>query len=507
MYDWSKLLLNKRFGEVLESDELDKPDELKTPRFARRDFRVEQECDYDRILYSAPFRRMGDKTQVFPLERIDSIRTRLTHSCEVASLARSLGLEIATLLKKKRGVKLPDKIIRRLPSTLAAVALGHDIGNPPFGHRGEEAIRSWFKRNEGVLFVPPCNRPDIAKDVHRLTSQHKKDFLQFEGNAQTLRVVTKFQLADNGLGLDLTLGTLAALMKYVAASDGIDKAKPALKKIGYFASEQPLVERLRDEIGLDGISRHPLALVMEACDDIAYSVLDAEDAIKKGLVSLNDLMAWLRSYTDDSTEYLCDFLDKERRKFNLNQMNARELQDLITLKFRSRAIHLMVCAVAESFNNSYDKIMDGTYNEQLIETSRAEGLCKALKEFDKESAFDHSTVLEIELDGYNKLNRLMDFLWIGISKRKEYETLKSDRASPFAVYAYSKISEGCRRIFEGNEVGKRHNSPATALPFRYKEMQLLTDMVSGMTDKFCINLHDDLQKHYCEMHPVNTKFV
>lgn len=508
MYDWSKLLLDRRFADLLgRSKPTNQP---KVPKFAVDQFRIPQERDHDRILFSAPFRRMGDKTQVFPLESIESIRTRLTHSYEVANLARSLGLEIADMLEKKGVPNLPDKIIRSVPSTLAAAGLAHDIGNPPFGHQGECAIRSWFKRNKEVLFNTEHCDPNIAKDVDQLKERHQQDFLQFDGNAQTLRVVTKLQLIGDDLGLNLTLSTLATLMKYVAASDEIDGNKQALKKLGYFTSERPLVERLRDEVELKGISRHPLALVVEACDDIAYSVLDAEDAIKKGLVSFNDLLTSLEDFQaspgqgpDASMKCLCEFLHWEYNRFRSKKLHPSELQDIVTQKFRVHAIHLMVCAVAEAFEENYRSIMDGTYEGELIQTSQAGGLCTALKKFDKENAFGHKTVLEIELNGHNTLNRLMDFLWIGISEREEYNEVSSERKSPFAIYAYSRISKTYRRIFEGNEVENYHKSPESALPIRYREMQLLTDMVSGMTDQFCIDLYNDLRKHYREMSPVN----
>lgn len=502
MADWSRLLFEKRFGDLLGRP---KPEgKPKGPEFAEGQFRLPQERDHDRILFSTPFRRMGDKTQVFPLESIESIRTRLTHSYEVANLARSLGVEIAVLLKDD----LPDNAIRTVPATLAAVGLAHDIGNPPFGHQGENAIRAWFQRNSSALFNPP--KPDefaeIAKDVSQLTEQHKQDFLQFEGNAQTLRVLTKLQVIGDDLGLNLTLGTLAALMKYVASSDKIDKGKQARKKVGFFASEQKLVERIRSEVGLESDARHPLALVMEACDDIAYSVLDAEDAIKKGVASLNDLLASLGYHQNGEDEldpvvsHLCKLSRWEYDVLRRQKLHPSELQDVATQKFRVHAIHLMVSAVAQAFKDNYHNIVKGNFDGELIKVSQAASLCDALKDFDRQNAFSHKTVLEIELNGYNTLNRLMDFLWIGISERKAYKDLDSKRTSPFSAYVYSRISKNYRRIFEG-KVEQYH--PEAGLPVRYREMQLLTDMVSGMTDQFCIDLHDDLLKHYREMRPVN----
>lgn len=503
MMDWERLLSGQRFGDLLGREKPEgKPD---GPDFASGQFRSPQERDHDRILFSTPFRRMGDKTQVFPLESIESIRTRLTHSYEVANLARSLGVEIAETLADK----LPRGAIRTIPATLAAVGLAHDIGNPPFGHQGEFAIRAWFERNADALFEPPSDTDaaNIASDVAALSDQHKKDFLLFEGNAQTLRVLTKLQVIGDDLGLNLTVGTLASVMKYVAASDATNKSLQSRKKVGFFTSEAPLVNRIREETGLMSDARHPLALVMEACDDIAYSILDAEDSIKKGLVSLNDLLAALEYHPDGEakldylTKHLCELARWELDFLRQQNLHPSELQDVATQKFRVHAIHLMVSAVGKAFRENYDLIVSGDFQGELIKESMASKLCSSLKKFDRENAFSHKSVLEIELNGFNVLNRLMDFLWIGISEREDYEDLSSKRLSPFAAYVYSRVSKNYRRIFEG-KVRRYHTDGG--LPIRYKEMQLLTDMVSGMTDQFCIDLHRDLEQHYRKMRPVNA---
>jgi dGTPase len=502
MSDWQKLLSDVRFDDLLNRS---KPEgQPSAPKFVKRQFRLPQERDYDRILFSTPFRRMGDKTQVFPLESIESIRTRLTHSYEVANLARSLGVEIAVTLKNK----LPKNALRTIPATLGAVGLAHDIGNPPFGHQGENAIRSWFERNKAVLFDPKrkTGSDEFEADVGNLTDQHKKDFLEFEGNAQTLRVLTKLQVISDDLGLNLTLGTLASVMKYIAPSNAIDKALPAYKKTGFFASEQSLVKMIREKVGLTNNARHPLALVMEACDDIAYSVLDAEDAIKKDLASFNDLIAWLKYHRDDNGNendviiYLCNLASWEHDKLAKQKLHPNELKDVATQKFRVHAIHILVSAVAEAFKSNYDLICAGKFFGELLNSSKGSELCKALKKFDRENAFSHRTVLEVELNGYNTINRLMDFLWMGITMRKSYQEVASDRTSPFAAYVYSRISKNYRRVFEG-AVTQHHEDEK--LPIRYKEMQLLTDMVSGMTDRFCIELYNDLTKNFQEIHHIS----
>ena len=502
MADWNKLLNAKRFSELRERKHSQgKPS---APSFAANELRKPFERDHDRILFSTPFRRMGDKTQVFPLESIESIRTRLTHSYEVANFARSIGIQLVEAL----GTKLPPDVIRTIPSLLAAVGLAHDMGNPPFGHQGENAIRSLFRRNAKHLFESneDCTAANTVLEISRLTDQHKQDFLQFEGNAQTLRVVTKLQVIGDDLGLNLTLATLASLMKYVAASDVIDADNEVRKKVGFFASEQNVVETIRTELGLQGDALHPLAYVMSACDDIAYSVLDAEDSIKKGLVSFHDLMAWLKTLSSDDCviEYLCQVSEWERVAIEEHWQQAiagdekrrlypSELSDVATQKFRAHAIHVMVFAVVQTFIEKYDVITSGTFTGSLIKHSKACELYRSLKDFDREHAFKHRSVLSVELEGHNIINRLMDHLWRGISHRKEYADLASERASPFAAYVYSRISRNYRRVFEGTV--SQYHAPLD-LPVRYKEMQLLTDMISGMTDRFCIDMHDDLEKHY-----------
>ena len=487
--DWSDLLSDKRLSDLLERE---KPPHMTPPEFALGQFRLEQERDHDRVLFCTPFRRMGDKTQVFPLESIESIRTRLTHSYEVANLARSLGVEIAETLKDR----LPEKALRTIPAVLAAAGLAHDIGNPPFGHRGERAIRSWFARKQEVLFKPPVGPGScrVVDDIRKLSSQHKNDFLYFDGNAQTLRVVTKLQVIGDDLGLNLTVGTLASLMKYLAASDALDDRKPAHKKVGFFATEQSLVDLVRQAVGLQDDVRHPLALIVEACDDIAYSVLDAEDAIKKGIVSFNDLIAWLRRHNPEPEpdlviSYLCDRAMEEHDTLAQQNLHPTELTDIAMQMFRVHGIHLMICAVAKTFKENYDFIIQGSFDGTLLKQSPAAKLCDALKKFDRENAFNHRSVLKLELTGYNTIHHVMNFLWEGITDRKCYEDVASDRRSPFSAYVYSRISKNYRRVFEGHVTRYHHHKD---MPIRYREMQLLTDMLSGMTDQFCLDLYSEL---------------
>ena len=444
------------------------------------EFRTEFERDYDRILFSTPIRRLADKTQVFPLERIDSIRTRLTHSHEVSDLARSIGICLVNDKDISKELENYNKRYERyVPAILSATGLAHDIGNPPFGHKGEKAISSWFKDNMHVLDVP-----DLTKSM-------KIDFLEFEGNAQTLRILTKLQMFDGEFGLNLTYGTLAALMKYTVPSDEVDKRKNAdvaKKKFGYFQSEETTAKDIRKSIGIKKGERHPLTYIMEASDDIAYTVLDAEDAIKKKLVSFNDVIAYLlHKKIKDSTvnkpiKQVCKLASNDNKKYLKNpDLSQSEVNDMSMQQFRHYAILVMVSCVINTLKNAdYRKlILSGKLKNSLLDISEASDFKKRLKSFDKENAYNSQTVLEVEIQGYKTIRHIMDYLWRAISKEK-------DERSPFEDYVYQRISENYRRVYK---------SDPDNLPKRYRQLQLVTDMVSGMTDNFAIVFLKELKMH------------
>lgn len=437
--------------------------------------RTEFERDYDRILFSAPVRRLGDKTQVFPLEPNDSIRTRLTHSHEVANLARSIGVKLGFISSI-----VPDQLLpqRNVPAVLAAIGLAHDLGNSPFGHQGEESIRSWFVANRRRVF---------SEDAHGLTGAMEKDFLHFDGNAQTFRLLTRLQILNDNFGLNLTYGTLAALLKYTVPSDKANKdsANASARKHGYFQSERKIVDEVWKETGLVEGLRHPLTYIMEACDDMAYSVLDTEDAVKKGLVSFSDVIAHLRhrAGSDAATNEVIRKAQSKYDEYRSEKLSPPELNDVSMQMFRVYAIGRMVGDVTDAFEKRVSNILDESYRGELMFDSASANLCKSLKKFSLEHAFKHKSVLAIELRGHNVLTGLMDFLWNAITDRENPEDVASDRKAPFSRYAYRRISENYRRIFEA----------PSDLPICYREAQLLTDMVSGMTDSYAISMYEELK--------------
>ena len=230
---WIRLLSKERQGgsSAIDENQL-KPDWLFTSR-------LDSERDGDRILFSTPTRRLGDKTQVFPLEKNESVRNRLTHSHEVAALARSIGTHI---MYSNHGQKIvretgypegpaADEVRRAVPAILGAIGLAHDIGNPPFGHQGEEAIRSWIAKQKDNLFRMPSRKDKTEDDktrrpdLLRVKEEMKADFFNFEGNAQTLRILARLQVVKDEFGLNLTYGTLAASMKYTVDAARVEGRK------------------------------------------------------------------------------------------------------------------------------------------------------------------------------------------------------------------------------------------------------------------------------------------
>jgi len=321
-----------------------------------------------------------------------------------------------------------------------------------------------------------------------LSEAHKQDFLKFEGNAQTFRILTRLQLRNDDFGLNLTYATLSAILKYPVPSNGRVKGSVCTKKHGFFQSEARIVEDVWKKTGLGRGLRHPLTFLMEACDDIAYTVLDTEDSVKKGLVSFPDLAAYLLHCAgkDALVKRVTRHALEKHQEYRRLKLSPAELNDISMQKFRVYAIAEMVSAVLKAFRNRSKDIESGSLKTGLLEVSDASKLRECLGKFDEQYAYQNKVVLGIEAVGYKTIVALMDILWRAIISRENAEDLSSKRTSPFLRYAYAKISENYRRIFE--------NSSAE-LPIRYREAQLLTDMISGMTDSFAIDLLEDLKFH------------
>jgi dGTPase len=295
MMQWAKLLSERRVGELRGKPPSDS------------DARTPFERDYGRVVFSTPLRRLQDKTQVFPLEEHDAVRTRLTHSLEVSSVSRTLGHEAGLWIAEKKK-QISTGQVHHIETIAATCGLLHDLGNPPFGHAGEEAIRSWFSdrlraeeiareqgdptAKEGIF-----SELETKKDQKRRV-QYENDFLKWEGNSQTLRLVSRLQVLADFNGLNLTCGTFSAACKYLARSSEVDKERGhEYSKPGFFASEEETVANVAKQTGTN-LTRNPITFLVEASDDIVYATGDLEDAVRKGLLGWEALKQHLRAESE-----------------------------------------------------------------------------------------------------------------------------------------------------------------------------------------------------------------
>lgn len=369
---------------------------------------------------------------------------------------------------------------REVRAILSAIGLAHDLGNPPFGHEGEKAIGAWFHEN-GDKF-------DGGK-LNLVPKQLQAEFTDFEGNAQTIRVVAKLQVSAGSFGLDLTAATLAALMKYPVPCYARDPSSQASKKFGYFECESDVVAWARSQTGLMPGQRHPLTWIMEAADDIAYSSLDIEDAIKKRILSPEDVLAEIqeRSGSSEEFEVVAEKIASTYRSFDRAGRSVEEVREIKASYLRTIVINHMICHAVSSFSDNLESIEKGEHKKELLDGC---GLCGLLKETAYKYAFDSRGVRRIEADGSVAIREVMDFLWAAIENREEIDKLGSKRISASAAYGWTLFSDN----YKQNAIRNHYkDSEGGDLPMRYKELRLLTDMISGMTDGYLMDLHRSLK--------------
>lgn len=471
--EWKQLLSEKRVRQLFGGRATTKSDD---------DTRSEFQRDFDRSLFSTPVRRLQDKAQVFPLEPHDSVRTRLTHSLEVSNVARGLAQAVAAELRK-RGV-LSQEQAEAVEQIAAACGLIHDLGNPPFGHSGEEAIQTWFRGrldNDKKFFGGFESAATAA-----LTERMRQDFLRFEGNAQTIRIISTLQVLTDFYGLNLTSGTLSAALKYTARSDEAqsDGGPHQKKKPGYFTSEDKLIAAVRSETGT-GDARNPIAYLVEAADDIVYATVDIEDGVKKAVVTWDDVERQLRAEAGGADPILDRVLKRAEKKVAEAEVpigRGAERDEAMAQTFRTFAITEATLAVKRHFLEQYDAIMSGTFADELISCPTISPLLKACKKTARQAIFRRDPeVLEREIAGREVIHKLMDRFWEGV---KEYVP-GDDNKNDFPAKIRALISSNYRRVFAWS-------SDRRLLPPDYLRMQLVTDYVCGMTDSFATRLYKKL---------------
>src|ERR1035437_9041468 len=428
---WNQLLSTKRFG-------------MEAYHEKRADDRTEFQRDYDRLIFSAPFRRLQNKTQVFPVPGSVFVHNRLTHSLEVACVGRSLGVNVAHKLKSKKHIETP--YLEEIGSIVSAACLAHDLGNPPFGHSGEKAIATYFSEGNGQHL---CNQ---------MSDEEWKDIICFEGNANALRLLTHQFHGRRPGGFVLTYSTLASVVKYPYASIYSD---PRKQKFGFFDSEKNDFEKIAAGLGIprspdnaNRFARHPLVYLVEAADDICYQIMDIEDAHK------------LRILTSDETKGLfLAFFDEERKARRMDTMNmVTDVNEQIAY-LRSSVIGQLIDQCSAVFVENEAAILNGTFTLSLIKQlpKQSAEAYKSCERMALAKIYRSSEVLDIELAGYKIILTLMEHLVTAV-------------LNPEKAYSQQLLM----RIPEQYET----NSPTV-----YGKIMSVLDYISGMTDIYALDLY------------------
>ena len=426
--DWNRLISNKRLGQ----------EEL---HYDRKDDRSEFKRDYDRLIFSAPFRRLQNKTQVFPLPGSIFVHNRLTHSLEVASVGRSLGDDVARLLVK-RHPELTDSHIMEIGDIVSSACLAHDMGNPPFGHSGEKAIATYFSEGNGLQY----------KSL--LTPDQWNDLIHYEGNANAFTLLShQFNGRRKG-GFVMTYSTLASIVKYPFPSSSAGKKQ----KFGFFTTEAETYMQIAKELGIQEIGnnkfvRHPLVYLVEAADDICYEIMDIEDAHKLKLLS-----------TEETKELLLAFFSDERKKKILKVCNdVYDINEQIVY-LRSSVIGTLERECVKVFAENEESILEGKFEGSLIknispELKEAYSRCVDIS---AKRIYQSKDVVDIELAGHKVISTLIDlFTTAAMNPDKAYSKLLLHRVSS----QYEVTSEDT-----------------------FTRIMAVLDFVSGMTDVFALDL-------------------
>lgn len=428
MMNWQQLLTPVRLGQENFHDR-------------ERDNRNQFQRDYDRLIFSAPFRRLQNKTQVFPLPGSVFVHNRLTHSLEVASVGRSLGMNVAEF-HKKENINYLDEI----GAIVSAACLAHDLGNPPFGHSGEEAIATYFSEGEGHPLK------------EKLSAGEWADFTHFDGNANAFRLLTHQFNGRRPGGFVLTYSTLASIIKYPYASIHAD---PKKQKFGFFESEKADYQKIAAEMGISRHEknptryvRHPLVYLVEAADDICYQVMDIEDAHKLRILT-----------TEDTKELYFRFFDENRlKRIKDNISIVKDINEQIAY-LRSSVIGQLVEECSRAFTENETSIMEGNFEGSLIRniSSKSADAYKHCSSVAVEKIYKSQEVLDIELAGHRIIYTLMEYFVDAVMHPEK---------------SYSR--QLLNRIPEQYEIYS---------PTIYGKVQAILDYISGMTDVYALDLY------------------
>ncbi len=433
--DWHQLIQPKRFG-IPHTDAI--------TECGRSHFHK----DYDRIIFSGAFRRLNKKTQVHPLNENDHIHARLTHSLEVASVGRTLGTAVGEAMAMEGA--LPERVSPDdLGAIVQAACLAHDIGNPPFGHAGEQVISEWFRYHWAD------SRFALIED-----QKERTDLCHFEGNAQGLRLVSRIERHYKEGGLRLTYPTLGTLLKYPWSSTHVTSE---LKKFNCFSSEATVLEEVAEQLGLTPLrsgvwSRHPLSYLVEAADDICYAFIDLEDALEIGILTLSQL------------EWVASPLYSKKTLAEFGAHSTRSLVGLI----RSRTIGYCIEAVVAAFLSQQTRILEGTLHGSLINYTHepVRASLQRAKEVANKEIFPRAKIALTTLGAEDALHTLLDLFTQAVFKRFNRHPLNQHEAN-----AISLLNSNC----------------PTPYDTLYEHYRCVLDYLSGMTDAYALRLADELR--------------
>lgn len=431
--NWENLLSTTRFG--LESFER-----------KNKENRSEFQRDYDRLIFSAPFRRLQNKTQVFPLPGSVFVHNRLTHSLEVSCVGRSLGNDVAKQLIEK-SPSLEQTLLPEIGSIVSAACLAHDLGNPPFGHSGEKAIATYFSEGEGL------------KIQNLVSKEEWQDLTHFEGNANAFRLLThQFNGRRKG-GFVMTYSTLASIVKYPYSSLSTDK-----QKFGFFNTEIESFKRIADKLKIKSLNsnpiqyaRYPLVYLVEAADDICYQVMDIEDACKLKILSVKETQQLLLNFFPINRQ------EEMKSHFKFITDTNEQIAYL-----RSSVIGLLIRECIKVFVNNEAEILQGCFNSTLIKSISEKPLTayKQCSKMAQERIYNSQDVVDVEIAGYKIITNLLDLMIHAVlNPQKAYSKLLINRAS------------------------KQYNMYAST-PF--ERIQSVLDYISGMTDVFALDLYQKI---------------
>lgn len=443
------------------------------------DLRSEFEKDYHRIIGSASFRRLQDKTQVFPLDKSDFIRTRLTHSLEVSSLAKSLGQNIGeNILKYHKDTGFTPQMKEDICNILQCAGLIHDIGNPPFGHFGEVEIREWFGRNLAKLEFRGTPVTEI------LTEQMRADFYNFEGNAQALRLVTKLHYLVDENGMNLTYALLNTIIKYPLASTEIDRTTGNMKdkKMGYYYAESNIFNDIVRETGA-GSNRHPLTYILEAADDLAYKTADIEDAFVKGYISyqmLEDALYELKLCYGEEGYHLLEKLQMLYTRGK--EKGVRSPESYAVKNWIVQVQGFLINCATFGFTSNYEAIMSGRYGQDLFHGTYGEKLMDLLGTMAYKEVFCSKDIYKMEIIESVMLDFLLEQF---VGAIIYYDTEITLGTIDKRMIAF--ISDNYRNAYHIQSEGK---SEAEKL---YLRLLLVTDFICGMTDSYAKRLYQEMK--------------